>query len=129
MAGMQDIQPVMDPDSLAVEFDDSIDVDLDTAMIEPPIVVPPVIEPPVVPPRDSVARPRRDSIAPPQVRPPVIPLPPPVMPDLKSPFDELRFIAPSTLPRRTRTRRSMPLRSPRYSWIKKSLLESSFVII
>jgi membrane peptidoglycan carboxypeptidase len=59
MAGMQEVQPVLDPDSIETSLDDSLTAeDLDTAIVEPPVVNPPVIVPPPIetrppPPRDT----------------------------------------------------------------------------
>ena len=75
MAGMQEIDPVVDPDSIAFDPADTLDVleELDTATVEPPEIAPPVI----------------DSIDPPVVAPPVVIPPPPPPPPPPVPIDSI----------------------------------------
>ena len=70
MAGLQEIQPVEDPDSIELNPADTIvGEEIDTAAVQPPVIGDPPVRPPVV-----------DSIDPPVVQPPVTPPPPPPPP-------------------------------------------------
>ena len=68
MAGMQEIDPVEDPDAIEADPADTLGIeDVDSAAVEPPEVAPPVV--------DSINPP---VVAPPVVIPPQPPPPPPV---------------------------------------------------
>ena len=72
MAGMQEIDPVEDPDSIELDPADTLVVeDVDSAAVEPPEVAPPVV----------------DSVNPPVVAPPVVVTPPPPPPPV--PIDSI----------------------------------------
>jgi 1A family penicillin-binding protein len=80
MAGLQDLEPVQDPDDIDMSAYDTVDVldDIDTTDVAPLPVDPRPIAPPVI---DSIPETRnppvRDSVRPPVVPPAVIPPPAP----------------------------------------------------
>lgn len=80
MAGLDSLNPVVDPEALEILPEDTmgIESDLDTAIVAPPEIAPPVITPPR---RDSIPPPVAPPVAPPVVTPPVVvPRPPPPPP-------------------------------------------------